>query len=208
MSRNRTCLPARGRCTAGRPTRPARHRARRTPRPTAQPRRHRCPATGDRRSGRGVQVDQRRPHHRSPACRTGARRGRRRRGPPTASTGSTCGRSSPTRSPPPRASSTRASVSGSSIPPAAPTTAPDLSESRSAIDGFNQTMVDEIALQWNSLHSPSCAAELAGRDGRRGRRASARRAVSAGPVVGDPVLLPTHLSSRDIRRSASTLPPV
>ena len=42
----------------------------------------------------------------------------------------------------------------------APTTAPDLSESRSAIDGFNMTMVDEIALQWNSLHSPMCANEL------------------------------------------------
>ena len=44
--------------------------------------------------------------------------------------------------------------------PTAPTTAPDLSESRSAIDGFNMTMVDEIALQWNSLHSPTCANEL------------------------------------------------
>src|SRR6201991_1978962 len=35
-------------------------------------------------------------------------------------------------------------------PSTAPTTAPDLSSSRSAIDGFNKTMVDEIALQWNS----------------------------------------------------------
>ena len=42
----------------------------------------------------------------------------------------------------------------------APTTAPDLSDSRAAIDGFNKTMVDEIALQWNSLHSPTCADEL------------------------------------------------
>ena len=45
-------------------------------------------------------------------------------------------------------------------PPAAPTTAPDLADSRTAIDGYNKTMVDEIALQWNSLHSrrvrPSC----------------------------------------------------
>ena len=42
-------------------------------------------------------------------------------------------------------------------PPAAPTTAPDLSDSRTAIDGFNKTMVDEIALQWNSLHGPACS---------------------------------------------------
>ena len=45
-------------------------------------------------------------------------------------------------------------------PPAAPTTAPDLADSRTAIDGYNKTMVDEIALQWNSLHSPVCSAEL------------------------------------------------
>jgi chorismate mutase len=45
-------------------------------------------------------------------------------------------------------------------PSTAPTTAPDLAESRSAIDGFNKTMVDEIALQWNSLHGPRCSTEL------------------------------------------------
>ena len=45
-------------------------------------------------------------------------------------------------------------------PSTAPTTAPDLAESRTAIDGFNKTMVDEIALQWNSLHGPACSAEL------------------------------------------------
>lgn len=45
-------------------------------------------------------------------------------------------------------------------PSTAPTTAPDLSESRTAIDGFNKTMVEEIALQWNSLHGPACSAEL------------------------------------------------
>jgi chorismate mutase len=45
-------------------------------------------------------------------------------------------------------------------PSTAPTTAPDLAESRTAIDGFNKTMVDEIALQWNSLHGPTCSAEL------------------------------------------------
>ena len=46
-------------------------------------------------------------------------------------------------------------------PSTAPTTAPDLLESRSAIDGFNRTMVDEIALHWNSLHSPGCVTDLA-----------------------------------------------
>ena len=45
-------------------------------------------------------------------------------------------------------------------PLTAPTAGPDLSESRAAIDGFAKTMVDEIALQWNSLHGPACAAEL------------------------------------------------
>jgi chorismate mutase len=45
-------------------------------------------------------------------------------------------------------------------PATAPTVAPDLAESRSAIDGFNKTMVDEIALQWDSLRSPECAADL------------------------------------------------
>jgi chorismate mutase len=45
-------------------------------------------------------------------------------------------------------------------PPTAPTTAPDLSASRTAIDGFNEVMVDEIALQWNSLRGPSCQAEI------------------------------------------------
>lgn len=47
-------------------------------------------------------------------------------------------------------------------PSTAPATAPDLASSRAAIDGFNKTMVDEIALQWNSLHSPACAADLQG----------------------------------------------
>ena len=42
----------------------------------------------------------------------------------------------------------------------APTSAPDLSASRSAIDGLNRRMVDEIAAQWDLLHSPACAAAL------------------------------------------------
>jgi len=45
-------------------------------------------------------------------------------------------------------------------PATAPTVAPDLAESRSAIDGFNKKMVEEIALQWDSLQGPACAADL------------------------------------------------
>jgi chorismate mutase len=54
-------------------------------------------------------------------------------------------------------------------PDAAPATAPDLAESRTAIDGFNKTMVAEMASQWGVLHGPNCAAELDG----------AKRAVAA-----------------------------
>ncbi|CRZ15445.1 chorismate mutase [Mycolicibacterium neworleansense] len=46
-------------------------------------------------------------------------------------------------------------------PDTAPVSAPDLSASRSAIDALNHTMVDEIADQWPTLHSPSCPADLA-----------------------------------------------
>jgi chorismate mutase len=45
-------------------------------------------------------------------------------------------------------------------PSAAPTSAPDLAQSRAAIDVFNKIMVEEIALQWNSLHIPPCRSEL------------------------------------------------
>ena len=41
-------------------------------------------------------------------------------------------------------------------PAAAPTTAPDLSASRAAIDGFNHQMVNEMALHWDSLRGPAC----------------------------------------------------
>ena len=44
-------------------------------------------------------------------------------------------------------------------PAAAPTTAPDLSASRSAIDALNREMVAEIAAQWQLLASPDCATE-------------------------------------------------
>jgi len=46
-------------------------------------------------------------------------------------------------------------------PPTAPTSADDLSASRSVIDGLNERMVGEIAAQWPLLHSPACAGELA-----------------------------------------------
>lgn len=45
-------------------------------------------------------------------------------------------------------------------PDNAPTTAPDLSDSRTAIDALNKTMVAEIAGQWDSLHDASCAGNL------------------------------------------------
>lgn len=45
-------------------------------------------------------------------------------------------------------------------PATAPAAAPELSESRSQIDGFNKIMVEEIARQWNLLHGPSCSSEL------------------------------------------------
>ncbi|KUI40893.1 chorismate mutase [Mycobacterium sp. GA-1199] len=43
-------------------------------------------------------------------------------------------------------------------PATAPSTAPDLSETRSQIDEFNKVMVDEVARQWNSLRAPNCSA--------------------------------------------------
>jgi chorismate mutase len=43
----------------------------------------------------------------------------------------------------------------------APTAAPDLADSRTAIDGYNRTMVEEIGAQRNSLHGPTCSADLA-----------------------------------------------
>jgi chorismate mutase len=45
-------------------------------------------------------------------------------------------------------------------PAGAPVTAPNLADSRVAIDGFNQTMVNEIVVQSDSLRSPSCADDL------------------------------------------------
>ena len=42
-----------------------------------------------------------------------------------------------------------------------PATAPDLSASRSAIDAYNQTMLTQMAADWELLHSPTCGALLA-----------------------------------------------
>jgi len=44
-------------------------------------------------------------------------------------------------------------------PAAAPTSAPDLSESRAAIDMYNHAMVNEIATHQDSLKGPDCIAE-------------------------------------------------
>ncbi|ULE31248.1 chorismate mutase [Mycobacterium sp. IDR2000157661] len=46
-------------------------------------------------------------------------------------------------------------------PATAPTTAPDLADSRAQIDGYNKTMVEEIARRWDSLHGAACAPTLA-----------------------------------------------
>jgi chorismate mutase len=43
----------------------------------------------------------------------------------------------------------------------APTAAPGLSASRSAIDSLNHRMVDQIAAGWETLHSPTCGAAVA-----------------------------------------------
>ena len=46
-------------------------------------------------------------------------------------------------------------------PAGAPGQAPDLSSSRATIDGYNRTMVGELAAHWALLHSSECAARLA-----------------------------------------------
>jgi chorismate mutase len=45
-------------------------------------------------------------------------------------------------------------------PAAAPGAAPDLSASRAAIDGLNQTMLTQLVANWDLLHSPDCASQL------------------------------------------------
>lgn len=45
-------------------------------------------------------------------------------------------------------------------PGAAPASAPDLAETRTQINGLNKTLVDEIALHWNSLHSQGCNQDM------------------------------------------------
>lgn len=45
-------------------------------------------------------------------------------------------------------------------PGAAPSESPELSASRSAIDGLNREMLAQLAANWDLLHSPACAAQL------------------------------------------------
>lgn len=42
----------------------------------------------------------------------------------------------------------------------APADSPDLSASRSAIDGLNQAMLTQIVANWDLLHSPACTPQL------------------------------------------------
>lgn len=131
-----------------------------TPRRPAVPAgRHRRAAARHRRSGRGLRVDQRRPDHRPTARRRGARRGRRRR--------------RITRHRPAvradRLHRSNRRHRGHPVHPVRPVEVrprdrpdhgADLSQSRAQIDAFNKTMVEEIALHWNSLHTPDCGATL------------------------------------------------
>lgn len=61
-------------------------------------------------------------------------------------------------------------------PGSAPRTAPDLSSSRDVINGLNDAMVDDIAEQWNVLHSSACPADL-----------DAARAAAAAELHLDPL---------------------
>lgn len=45
-------------------------------------------------------------------------------------------------------------------PGEAPADSPDLSASRSAIDGLNQAMLTQIVANWDLLHSPACAPQF------------------------------------------------
>ncbi len=45
-------------------------------------------------------------------------------------------------------------------PSNAPAGSPDLSASRSEIDGLNQTMMSQIMARWDLLHAPTCGPQL------------------------------------------------
>jgi chorismate mutase len=47
-------------------------------------------------------------------------------------------------------------------PSSVPAGSPDLSASRSTIDGLNQTMLTQIVVNWDLLHSPACPPQLDG----------------------------------------------
>jgi chorismate mutase len=57
-------------------------------------------------------------------------------------------------------------------PSSAPAASPDLSASRSTIDALNQTMLTQIALNWDPLHSAACVVQL---DAARGDVIGARQ---------------------------------
>jgi chorismate mutase len=45
-------------------------------------------------------------------------------------------------------------------PGSAPKAAPNLASSRDAIDKLNEAMIDDIAVDWNTLHASTCRADL------------------------------------------------
>lgn len=71
-------------------------------------------------------------------------------------------------------------------PGAAPTTAPELADTRITIDRLNQVMVHEMAAQWNVLHSPACDADL----GEAMRSVATSRALD--PVYQQALRYATH----------------
>ena len=117
-------------------------------------------AVADGRTGGGLQMADARRHRGPRPRRARTRRIARRRHRASASTRIMSPGSSGTRSTPPRPSNTAASRIGSSTRPTRRPRAPDLSASRSTIDGLNQTMLTQIALNWDLLHSPACAGAL------------------------------------------------
>ena len=50
-------------------------------------------------------------------------------------------------------------------PASAPNSAPDLSASRSVIDGLNHQIVEQFSVQWPLLNSPGCGPALAAAKG-------------------------------------------
>jgi hypothetical protein len=59
-----------------------------------------------------------------------------------------------------------------------------------AFDGLNETMLTQIVVNRELLHSPACASELENRQGRCHTRPATRQPLSTGPFAGDSVVLP------------------